>query len=187
MLHLYINSIISTLESHVQSRLGLKTKVIELSNLSQINSEPNLKNKILASLVNLSREKDIPSNYDYVVQGNSFIGKRSPLLFNIEILFAANFESKNSIEGLRQLSAIIGFFQANSSMSMPLEFNIGESISSTIDCLEAKALNSLWGKLSVPYMPSFIARFSTIVIRDEIDKGFLVPRIETIDIQPIER
>lgn len=187
MLHLYINSIISTLESHVQSRLGLKTKVIELCNFSQINSEPNLKNKILASLVNISREKDIPSNYDYVAQGNSFIGKRGPLLFNIEILFAANFESKNSIEGLRQLSAIIGFFQANSSMSMPLEFNIGDSISSTVSYLESESLDRLWGRLSVPYMPSFISRFSTLSIRDEIDKGLLVPRVDTIDIQPIER
>lgn len=183
MLDIYIRQILSNLDRHLQLRLGVEEKLIALANLGDVQNNPNLNNKIIASVINIAKEKDMGNTSDYLIQGNSYIEKKAALVFNIDLLFANNFETSQSLEGLLYLSNVIGYFQANPSIPIDMDSGIKETVASKISPINQQVLDSIWQRLGVPYMSSIICNIATIPIKDEAAKGVKIPRVEKVDIK----
>jgi hypothetical protein len=185
MLNVYIGQILSNLDRHLEVRLSVKEKIIALANLKDLQGEYSLNNKIIASVINIAREKDMGNTSEYLMQGNSYVEKKSALIFNIDILFANNFNAVQALDGLLYLSTIIGYFQANTSIPIDMYSGIQETVTARISTLDQQILDSIWQRLGVPYMTSVICNISTIPIKDETAKGVKIPRVEKVDIQHI--
>lgn len=185
MLNVYIGQILSNLDNHLQMRLAIKEKIMVLANLKDIQGNSVFTNKVIASVIGITREKDMGNTSDYLIQGNSYIEKKAALVFNIDILFATNFETAQALDGLLYLNTVIGYFQANPSISIDMDFGIQETVATKISTIDAQSLDSMWQRLGVPYMTSIICNIATIAIKDEGAKGLKIPRIEKVDIQHV--
>lgn len=183
MLDVYISQLIKDLNLYLDFHLGAGSSVIKTANLIYLKEEESLRNKILCGIVDISREKDMGNASDYVADGNIYRERRAPLLFNVDLLFASNFESNLCLEGLRYLGAIIGFFQANSSMSVENNDGVKEILSLRISSMDEEKLSSLWRRIDSAYLPSFVCNISTIVMRGYDLNSRSVPRIESVDIK----
>lgn len=183
MLDVYISQIIKNLNQYLDTRLGTGSNIIEMTNFVYLDEQENLRNKILCGVVNISREKDMGNASEYVAEGNMYREKRAPLLFNVDLLFASNFESTSYLNGLERLSSIVGFFQANPSIAIQEDAILSDSVSIRIPPIDEEKLTNLWRRISKPYLPSVVCNISTIAIRgDNLDKRH-IPRIEKVDIK----
>ena len=61
------------------------------------------------------KQVSVSNSIDYISSGKSYIKKRPPFLFSVDILFfSKGFDEESSLKNLNALSEIIGFFQSNS-------------------------------------------------------------------------
>ncbi|MCG8339815.1 MAG: DUF4255 domain-containing protein [Cytophagales bacterium] len=138
-------------------------------------------NKIIMSLVNISKEELGSNAKQYIPQGNGYIAKNPPLTFSLYILFSNYFKSRQLLEGLGYLSMVIAFFQSKNHFTVQntpsLQENELDNISVELIELSAQEKSSLWGYLGVKYLPSVLYKVGIIPIEDDM----FVKEVSTVE------
>ncbi|MTI22451.1 DUF4255 domain-containing protein [Fulvivirga sp. RKSG066] len=159
-------SVISELANdYITNRFGQSEQKIVVSNIvnpdgSMAVTEPD---KIILSLVNLQQETVSHKNHS----GNT----NRPINMNLFLLFSASFNDGNYMEGLRYLSAVISFFQANKVMN---HRNTPE-LNNDIDKLTFEIVNQdlqnqshLWGTIGGKYLPSILYKVRMVTFQEGV-------------------
>ena len=143
-------------------------------------------NKIVMSLVSISKEETGSSAKQYIPQGNGYIAKNPPLAFSLYLLFSNYFKSRQLLEGLSYLSMVIAFFQSKNHFTVQntpsLQQNKLDNLSVEVVELNAQEKSSLWGYLGVKYVPSILYKVGMIPIEDDMLVGE-VPTVKDVIIQ----
>lgn len=115
-------------------------------------------NKVVVSLLNLERETAGGISYARR-EGNAFIGKVPPMMFNLYIMLAAVYDSKRYAESLAVLSEALHFIQ-----SMPLFTLNGNTYSVEIETMSTRDLHNMWITMGGQYYPSVICRVRRLMV-----------------------
>jgi Pvc16 N-terminal domain len=180
-----------------QNAVNIKGDVL-LGNIAFLESQQNLSDKVVLSLVNIEEESALKNSRSYIKNVvNNTIESVSPTVhLNLYILFTATLsESDASIDenyqkALHRISGIIEFFQSknvftiqNSSGYNPPEIN--ENLLAEIRLLPElytltfEQINHLWGSLGGKQSPSVMYKFRLVKIHSRVSTA--VPVIDTIN------
>ncbi len=165
MIYSAVSTISSVVNDYLRNRFSTIEDKLVVSNLvnpdgSVAVTEPD---KIIMSLVNLQQE---------TVSHRGRGGSNKAVNLNVFLLFSASFEENNYLEGLRYLSGIISFFQANKvlnhSNTPDMDPDI-DKLSFEIVNQDLQNMSHLWGTMGAKYMPSILYKTRMISFTD----GFL--------------
>lgn len=165
MIYSAVSTISSVVNDYLRNRFSTIEDKLVVSNLvnpdgSVAVTEPD---KIIMSLVNLQQE---------TVSHRGRGATNKAVNLNVFLLFSASFEENNYLEGLRYLSGIISFFQANKvlnhSNTPDMDPDI-DKLSFEIVNQDLQNMSHLWGTMGAKYMPSILYKTRMISFTD----GFL--------------
>ncbi len=165
MIYSAVSTISSVVNDYLRNRFSTIEDKLVVSNLvnpdgSVAVTEPD---KIIMSLVNLQQE---------TVSHRGRGASNKAVNLNVFLLFSASFEENNYLEGLRYLSGIISFFQANKvlnhSNTPDMDPDI-DKLSFEIVNQDLQNMSHLWGTMGAKYMPSILYKTRMISFTD----GFL--------------
>jgi hypothetical protein len=131
-----------------------------LSNIVDQTGRPfeGAQNKVVLLLANMQEEPAAGGHPQRVPVETERVGAvHVPLYIDLSVLFYANFEQKNYVEGLRMISHTIAFFQQNPIFTHDNAPELDPSIDRLrfeFTSLDLTSLNSLLGNLGVKYLPS---------------------------------
>lgn len=157
---------------------GLEHDLVITGNLVEPDGRgsENVQNKIVITVVNIEHETVMKSPASRTSGGGDTFGKVAPPVhLNLFLMISANYNSKNYLEGLKMLSAVITalqsnpFFtkQSNPEMEDPLEKLIFE-----IYNLPPNELSHIWSGIGAKYLPSVLYKMRMITISDDnLKKG----------------
>ncbi|MDL5045435.1 DUF4255 domain-containing protein [Oscillatoria amoena NRMC-F 0135] len=180
-----IHSALNFLTQEVNRYLNLKTGGA-MSDLAVLTSVANSKglaipNKTIGvSLINI--EEDRVSKDQQVKVRNTaggFDNRNPDIYLNLYVLFSANFTNNeladtgdDYIEGLKQLSNIIGFFQSKSvftPVNSPLMATLAPEIPKLVLELFSftfEQMNNFWSVVGTNYLPSVLYKVRMITIQE---------------------
>lgn len=138
-------------------------------------------NHLGMSLINIEEERVFKEQRASITNNEGLIEKRNPeIKLNLYILISANYQdsvaselSTDYLEGLKQLSYVISFFQAKnvftkdnspalSNLDSPLEKLVVELYSYNFE-----QLNNFWSVLGTHYMPSVLYKVRVITVQED--------------------
>ena len=171
MIYQAISTISQVINDYLKNRFSIVEDKVVVSNLVNADgsvavTEPD---KIIISLANLQQE---------TVSHRGKAGTNKPVNLNLFILVSAHFESENYVEGLRYLSGVISFFQANKTLNhanTPDLDNGIEKLSFEIVNQDLQNLSHLWGSIGSKYMPSVLYKVRMVSIQDGDLSEFNIP------------
>jgi len=149
---------------------GLNEDVVVVSNILEQDGTiaSHVNNKIVLSLVNI--EKESVALGQQSVAGSSALRAvvtNPPIHFNLYLMFASYFSGGNYQEGLKFISATIGYFQGQSVFdqhnSPGLDRNINKLVLDIYN-LDITDLSNLWGVLSGKYLPSVLYKMRMVTV-----------------------
>lgn len=173
-------AIIKNLNDDLKSILNTENAPVILTNLvEQSGSTPvGTENKIVCTVVSLVQEKLYSEHPTF----NRSVDQNPAINLNLYLLFSANYNSQNYTDGLRILSAVIGFFQ-NKKLFVPANTpNLPqqvEKLTLEIHNLELNELSHFWGAIGAKYMPSVIYKMRMISITQNRIKQ-IVPDVKRV-------
>lgn len=165
------------LDSHLQRSLSLSESLVSLNHIRNNtgDSNKNNNNRLVMTLVKLEYES-ARTHYNIQQQDPTQASKRPPQFFNLNVLFAANFDDYT--ESLKVISHTLLFFQVNSIFQrlthpqMPDELSSLEiEIESSSD---AKSFE-MWSALGASYLPSVLYKFRRIMVDSSQIIAFQTP------------
>ena len=174
------------LDQHLALDFDLDESAVVLNSLLEEEGEPAKKNqnKMVITMINLDHETSRQySGMQRRVDDNQVAVVNQAVLFNIDLLFTANFDDYE--EALKFLSATISFFQANASFNasnrpgMPIgvsKLNFEIENSSYLDT------HNLWSAMGASYRPSIIYKIRHVTI-DAEEINALQPTVSGIATQ----
>ncbi len=162
MIHEFIPIIAGELSDFLDSRFDTSEEPVTLSGI--VNQDGtvaiNGENKIVCTLVNIERDG---SNQ---MAGGGFSRGDLPVHINLYVLFSAFFT--DYAEGLKFISGVIGFFQANPTFTYD-----GNTVKVELHNIDFRELGNLWTAVGAKVLPSVLYKIRTLNmdednIRDEI-------------------
>lgn len=174
-------AIIKNLNDELKSILNTENSPVILTTLvEQSGSQPvGTENKIVCTVVNLVQEKMYSEHAVY----HKSTEQNPAIKLNLYLLISANFNSQNYKDGLRILSAVIGFFQTKrvfvpaNTPNLPQQV---EKVTLEIHNLELNELSHFWGAIGAKYMPSIIYKLRMISISQDRIKQ-IVPDVKRVE------
>lgn len=161
------------LNSYLRARFDSDDDIARLASIGPAaSSDPeDSKNRILVTLVNIERE-GTASNTAQVYRNAGAEMQRAPQPLNLNLIFlvCANFVD-NYRDGLRLLSAAIGFFQshplftAQSSPELPRGI---DRLSVEWRDLDLQSIHNLWSVFGAQYLPSAVYKARMLIIEDAL-------------------
>lgn len=151
--------IVADLNQYFRVRFGLNENIVVLSGLVNIDGTPALQqdNKVVVTMLNVEQEKVIATQGNYQSSGDRTSKVNPPVYLNIYLLFAGYFPGSNYAEALKFISGVIGYFQANVTVSKPEASNLPDGVEKLIFDLQKftyQDLSHIWGMLGSKHMPS---------------------------------
>jgi hypothetical protein len=174
-----INSVLSfvekSLNEYIRMRFDLNEDKVIIGNLTTQEGTLAIKdqNKIVLSLVNIQEERMLKGSGKVFSKGSMGESGFSnpPIHLNLYLLFTSYFEQQLFNEGLKFLSLVIGFFQAqnvfNSVDFTEFSFDI-EKLVFELENLSFQEQNNLWGSLGCKYIPSVLYKVRMISITENV-------------------
>lgn len=134
---------------------------VSLSNVIDVNGKPydQAKQSVVMFLANITRENTI-STYAPTVpsrDGTAYVAVAPPIYVDLHLIFYANFEGDDYLDGLRMISEVISFFQQNHRVSRESLPGLPEPIEQlTFDLtnLDSTDLSYLMGLMGTKYLPT---------------------------------
>jgi len=121
--------------------------------------------RIVMSLIGLEQENSIKNGQHMHPVGNNFTKSTVPVYLNMYLLFSANFDSGNYLEGLKMISKVILTFQANpffSNKTHPEMNGDLEKLTFEIYNLSTSDISHVWSGIGAKYMPSIVYKVRMI-------------------------
>lgn len=157
------------LNNYIKLKAGLTDDVVEFLDGSVMDPIQFPLNRIAPIVVNIQEERTMrPGDYYQPVERDGLKTEISPpIRIKLLVLFVARF--KDYSQGLRFLSLIIRFFQAN----RIIDRNAAPDLPEEIDRLFVELLsmpvneqNDIWNALRTHYLPSVAYRVNMLVYKD---------------------
>ncbi|GAB4396894.1 MAG: hypothetical protein OHK0053_12030 [Microscillaceae bacterium] len=174
MIYEALKTVQNSLNHYLRTRFALSKDKVQLSGIIDTEgaSPTEDRDKIAISLINLQQEKNIQ-------RSPTAPGLRPPFHLNLFLLFSVYFGEDGSYEeSLKELSAIISFFQANAVMNHQntpeLDAQIDKLVFEFVN-QDMQSLNYIWGMLGGKYVPSALYKVRMITIDEGIALEFPVP------------
>lgn len=173
MIYDAINFLKQRLEAYLSEGRASAEPLILLSN-PWSNNDNNKNSSFLnaISLINVEEEKALKSQVPSVVKNEhgQYVRKEPDIKLNLYLLISAY--HKNYEDGLKFLSRIVSFFQANTVFQHTLEKTAhGGGLPENVETLKAELFtpdfeqqNQIWGSLSMGYVPSVIYKIRMIIV-----------------------
>lgn len=185
-----IHSTLSFLSNELNEYLKIKSNDLDtirilMSNVA-ISSESGTgvgipDNHLGMSLINIEEERFHKDQQFMVTNKDGIVEKRNPeIKINLYVLISANYQdsvasetSTDYLEGLKQLSYVISFFQAknvftkdNSPALAGLDANI-EKLVVELYSYNFEQLNNFWSVLGTHYMPSVLYKVRVLTVQED--------------------
>lgn len=160
MLYEIISEIADEINQHFQLRFGIAEEKLIVSNL--VNNDGSLaveKDNVVLSIVNIQEEKHII---------NKNFGGSRPVSLNLFLLFTTTFSGSMSGEGLKFLSEIVAFFQAENVYEIE-----GNKLIFELYNLDFGEQNNLWASLGAKYNPAVIYKVGLVTIDESMPPSTL--------------
>lgn len=125
------------------------------------------------TLINVEEEKVNRAQVPEVIRGDGgILGYANPAIrLNLYLLFVANF--KDYQDSIKNISAVIGFFQANNVFRPDTHPELSGNIEKIVLELSSHSFEQLsyvWGILGTNYRPSIMYRMRLVVIQEGLQK-----------------
>lgn len=162
---LYIRDV---LDQYLVNRLGVAERSVILHGLSSADSGQldTARNKVAITLIGLEHESNKQFYGGMRSEGHQVAGVNPSIYFNLGILISVNFDSY--AEALKQLTCVIGFFQATPSMdrvSYPAMPDGLVALKFEIENSPPEKMHNVWTALGVSYLPSIIYKVRHVVVQ----------------------
>ncbi len=173
MLYTALKSLANSLNAHLKSRFGFTQDRVQVANVKRPDDKDTSEgNRITITLVNVREERNIK------VQPTR--PQERPIYLDLTILIAVYYGEESSYEqALKELSAVIGFLQANTVFvpdnTAGMEGNI-EKLVFRLENMEIQTLQNLWAMTGGKFTPSVAYRAQLVAI-DEGQAGLGSPFI----------
>lgn len=170
MIDLALGVIVSQLNQGLRRAFAVREDLAVLSNLLEQDSTvgPQVENRLVVSLVNIERETLAQREPR---AGSNPMGRvlmtPEPVHLTLSVMVAANYGGTNYAEGLKMISAAVGFFQSRPLFdhrnTPELDRRI-ERLALDIANLGVADLSNLWSILSGRYLPSVLYRVRMVSV-----------------------
>lgn len=154
------------LNSYFSNRFSLSEQKVMMSNLVNQDGTVAVRetDKLILTMLNLQKE-----NLGSGMNKSGGVYTNKPVNVNVYILFSAYFSENNYKEGLKFISALIGFFQGNPVFTRENTPDLDDKISKLtfeLENLSLQDLNHIWGMLGGKYLPSVVYKMRMITIQE---------------------
>jgi hypothetical protein len=197
MLNTTLDFLSQELNAYLELKNGMAGDKVVVSNVAKVNGDwaiPN--NRLGLSLINIEEERITKEQKTSFVNADGITESYNPeIKLNLYVLVTANFTSGDAepdgldyLEGLKQLSYIISFFQeknvftnSNSPLLASIDANLSKLIvelcSFTFD-----QLNNFWSVIGAKYLPSILYKVRMLRFQEKRIQE-VNPAIVTIRVQ----
>lgn len=163
MIYEALDEIADELNQHFKLRFGITEDKLFISTIVNNDGSDALeKDNVILHLVNIREEKLIANRHN--------TGGNPPVSLNLYILFTTNFTGKLISEGIKFISEIIGYFQADNVIETS-----GGRIVMELQNLDFQEQNSLWASLGAKYSPSIVYKARLVNIDEGMVSSSLSP------------
>lgn len=123
-------------------------------------------NSICPILIRIEEEKMLRQDDRYVRSKNqsTYLSAPPGIPLHLYVMFVARY--KDYLEGLKNLSHVIRFFQARPMLTNGLPPNVAD-LRVELHTLAPSALNEVWGMLRTPLHPSVVYKISLLMMEME--------------------
>ena len=195
MIHSTLKFLTKCLNDHLKMKNGLDEDKVFLTHVSGEGGVAIPEKSLGLSLVNIEEEKVFKEQTTaFINAGGSVEYKNPELKLNLYILISANYQNTDVndptddySEGLKQLSHVIGFFQAknvftndNTPALAAEDPNIKKLILEFYS-YSFEQMYNFWSVLGTKYLPSVLYKVRLLKIQEDIVVGDALP-IEEIDL-----
>lgn len=181
MIDLALQAIVAQLNQALRSGFAIRDDIAVLGNVLEQDGSvgAQLDNRIVVSLVNIERDtlaQRAPRAAAHPLARS--VVTEEPVHLVLSVMFAAHFSGSNYAEGLKMISAVVGFFQSRPVLdphnTPGLDRRI-DRLALDIANLSVAELSNLWSILSGKYLPSVLYRVRLVSVdRDQV-KGTISP------------
>lgn len=174
------------LNQYFRNQYGFTDNKVVISNLMDNSSAPpvELEDRIVCFLLSLEEESALKNKSLRSGGGASgFLDKSSPLYLNLQLIFCANFKSKNYLEGLNYLSQTLNFFNQNRTINpgnIPGFSKRVEKISFELCTLSYDNLSQIWSAIGSKILPSAVYKVGLVIFDDTPIRG-ITPAVSSTD------
>jgi Pvc16 N-terminal domain len=167
MIYEALKCVSDSLNVYLRTRFALSKDKVSLSPVvdKDGNSGQIDRDKIAITLINVEQEK-------HVQKGDIRAGMRPPMHLNLYVLFTVYFGEDSSYEeSLRELSAIISFFQANTVLNHQNTPDLDDRIDRLVfeyTNQDMQSMNYIWGMLGGKFAPSVLYKVRMVTIQEGI-------------------
>jgi Pvc16 N-terminal domain len=172
MISSVLTTITQLLNAYLNRKFQNRTNKVLLSGLVGPDGNTIIKDEsaLVLSIVNIEHETHRKTNAGYVHLNGGSIGQQyPPVNVNVYLLLSMLFNEKQYPEGLKWLSAAIGFFQSNPVFNHQNMSDLPSSIKK-ITCeivnLSIQDMSHFWGALGAKYQPSIIYKLRMLSIQE---------------------
>ncbi|MDX2306559.1 MAG: DUF4255 domain-containing protein [Microscillaceae bacterium] len=165
MIYFALKTISESLNTYIKNRFSLSKDKVILSEVIDKDSQEAAtdKDKIALTLINIQQEKNINKT-------SHATSTPAPLHLNLFLMFSVYFGEDGSYEeSLKELSAVISFFQAkhvfNHQNTPDLHHNIDKLVFEFLNH-DLQNLSYIWGMLGGKYVPSVMYKVRMITIQE---------------------
>ncbi|UXX77727.1 DUF4255 domain-containing protein [Reichenbachiella carrageenanivorans] len=162
MIHSAFSTVSNSVNDYFRNRFSTTEDRVVVSSLVNPDgtvavTEPD---RVIMTLVNIEHETIGPKGH---------ISSKDLLNLNVYVLFSASFSEGSYLEGLRYLSGILSFFQANRVLSHSntpdMEPGI-DRLSFEIVKQDLQNMSHLWGAIGAKHLPSVLYKMRMVTIKD---------------------
>lgn len=166
MIYESLTCVADRLNSYFSNRFSLSEQKVIMSNLVNQDGTVAIRetDKLVMTMLNLQKE-----NIGSTAGRSNGVYTNKPVNVNVFILFSAYFSENNYREGLKFISALIGFFQGNPVFTRENTPDLDSKINKLtfeLENLSIQDLNHIWGMLGGKYLPSVVYRMRMITIQE---------------------
>ncbi len=173
MIYESLNFLLVEINKFLNQKLGTTTDPrLVLGNIAKVGdgdtSKNPLNNRLILSIINIEEDKVSKVRENYTRTSSSIIYKNPPVLVNMYILIAANFDTYS--DNLKMVAYVIQFFQANNyftPITHPVLDAKIEQLNADLFTLNFEQINHIWSTLGGKYLPSVMYKIRQITVEDE--------------------
>jgi hypothetical protein len=168
MIDLALKFLVAELNSFLLARTGAEFGDAVLGRIVEDDGRwAAAENKITLALLNVEEERSMRGQLPEPLPPDGLLQLQPRLNINLHVVFAARFQ--NYEQGLRHLSLVLTFFQANPAFTQtefPALNGLVGRLAADLMSPSYEQLNQIWAAIGGKYLPSAIYRIRLVALQD---------------------
>lgn len=171
MIYQTLSFVQGRLNAHLEQGFPSDTKHVVVSDIAQGGATPTqgTENKIILSLVNIERDatatRTMPSQHS---QADQITTTNPSLNLNLDVIIASRFDDHYG-DGLKLLSAAIGYFQARRQFTIQQDPDLPKGLSKlTVEWVDVtnRSAHNMWTAFGGRYLPSVVYKLRMLSVQE---------------------